>query len=118
MKTPSTSSADRLRDDLALAHELADAADEISMDRFLSADLAVESKADSSPVSDADTAVEQALRDVLGARRPDDAVLGEESGETGGGTAAGSSTRSTAPRTMSGGCRSGPPSSPCRRAAR
>ncbi len=85
MKTSSTSSADRLREDLALAHELADAADVISMDRFLSADLAVESKADSSPVSDADTAVEQALRDMLAARRPNDAVLGEESGETGGG---------------------------------
>lgn len=75
----------RLRDDLALAHELADAADAITLDRFLALDLVVDSKPDSSPVSDADRAVEVALRDMLGMRRPADAVLGEEDGETGSG---------------------------------
>ncbi|MGI8537756.1 MAG: histidinol-phosphatase [Mycobacteriales bacterium] len=74
-----------LQDDLRLAHELADAADAISLDRFLAADLVVESKSDRSPVSDADRAVEQALREALAARRPGDAVLGEEEGETGTG---------------------------------
>lgn len=74
-----------LRDDLALAHELADAADAITLDRFLAADLVVEAKPDLSPVSDADRAVEQALRDALASRRPGDAVLGEEQGESGTG---------------------------------
>ncbi|MGH2858323.1 MAG: inositol monophosphatase family protein [Solirubrobacteraceae bacterium] len=36
-------------------------------------------------VSEADLAAEAAIRRVLGARRPDDAVLGEEEGETGSG---------------------------------
>jgi myo-inositol-1(or 4)-monophosphatase len=35
--------------------------------------------------SEADVAAEAAIRDVLGRRRPDDAILGEEGGETGGG---------------------------------
>ena len=74
-----------LQDDLALAQELADAADAISLDRFLAVDLVVESKPDRSPVSDADRAVERALRQALAARRPGDAVLGEEDGETGTG---------------------------------
>ncbi len=74
-----------LEDDLALAHELADAADVITLDRFGALDLVVESKPDLTPVSDADMAVEQALRSLLASRRPDDAVLGEEDGETGTG---------------------------------
>jgi myo-inositol-1(or 4)-monophosphatase len=37
------------------------------------------------PVSDADIAAEQAIRDLLGARRPGDAILGEEGGATGAG---------------------------------
>ena len=36
-------------------------------------------------VSDADLAAESAIRSVLGARRPGDAILGEEGGETGEG---------------------------------
>ena len=75
----------RLEDDLALAHELADAADAITLARFGAVDLVVESKPDLTPVSDADRAVEQAVRTALGTRRPDDAVLGEEDGETGTG---------------------------------
>lgn len=74
-----------LEDDLALAHELADAADAITLDRFGALDLAVRSKPDLTPVSDADLAVEQAIRRTLASRRPDDAVLGEEDGETGTG---------------------------------
>jgi myo-inositol-1(or 4)-monophosphatase len=35
-------------------------------------------------VSDADISAESAIREVLAARRPDDAILGEEGGETGG----------------------------------
>ena len=71
-----------MSDDLALALELADAADQISMSRFLAADLTVESKPDLTPVSDADTAVERQLRSILGELRPADEILGEEYGAT------------------------------------
>ena len=74
-----------LQDDLALAHELADAADAITLTRFGAVDLDVRSKPDLTPVSDADVAVEQAIRLLLASRRPDDAVLGEEDGESGDG---------------------------------
>jgi histidinol-phosphatase len=68
-------------DDLALALELADAADVITMARFRAADLVVETKPDLTPVSEADRAVEQALREHLASRRPGDTVFGEEYGE-------------------------------------
>ena len=74
-----------LEGDLALAHELADAADAITLNRFGALDLVVESKPDLTPVSDADRAVEQAIRTRLASSRPGDAVLGEEDGETGTG---------------------------------
>ncbi len=72
----------RYTDDLALAHVLADTADAISLSRFRALDLKVESKPDLTPVSDADTSVEQALRATLSRARPRDAVLGEEFGAT------------------------------------
>jgi histidinol-phosphatase len=68
--------------DLALALELADIADRLTIDRFRSADLRVETKPDLTPVSDADRAVEAAVRARLTAARPADAVLGEEFGGT------------------------------------
>ena len=71
--------------DLALALRLADAADAITLERFRAQDLAVSSKPDLTPVSDADLAVEEALRGLLATERPDDAVLGEEHGVTGTG---------------------------------
>ncbi len=37
------------------------------------------------PVTDADVSAEQAIRDVLGRRRPSDSILGEEGGATGSG---------------------------------
>ncbi|GAB1642907.1 histidinol-phosphatase [Krasilnikovia sp. MM14-A1259] len=67
-------------DDLSLAHLLADTADSISMARFRALDLHVESKPDLTPVSDADTAVEKAIRATLARARPRDGVLGEEYG--------------------------------------
>ena len=69
--------------DLVLALGLADAADAISLARFRAADLAIEQKADSTPVTDADRAVERAIRDELKRARPGDAILGEEEGGTG-----------------------------------
>ena len=69
--------------DLELALELADIADAISLERFRALDLHVESKPDRSPVTDADRSVEQALKDVLAAKAPSDALIGEEYGNTG-----------------------------------
>jgi histidinol-phosphatase len=69
--------------DLGFAHVLADAADDITMRRFRSLDLRVEAKPDLTPVSDADLAVEESLRNVLSRARPRDAMLGEEYGRTG-----------------------------------
>jgi histidinol-phosphatase len=62
--------------DLGFAHVLADAADDITMRRFRSQDLRVEAKPDLSPVSDADLAVEESLRNVLGRARPRDPIDG------------------------------------------
>ncbi len=70
-------------DDLALALHMADIADRISMEYFRATDLLVETKPDLTPVSEADRAVELALREVLAAHRPDDSVLGEEYGTDG-----------------------------------
>lgn len=67
-------------DDLALALRLADTADAITLSRFRAADLRVTRKPDRTPVTDADTATEDALRAVLGTERSGDAVLGEERG--------------------------------------
>jgi histidinol-phosphatase len=67
-------------DDLALALELADACDAITTGRFGAGDLLVETKADATPVSEADTGAEEAVRERLAVARPDDAVLGEEYG--------------------------------------
>jgi histidinol-phosphatase len=70
----------RYADDLALAHVLADTADAIAMARFRAQDLHVAAKPDLTPVTDADTAVEKALRATLARTRPRDGVLGEEFG--------------------------------------
>jgi histidinol-phosphatase len=70
--------------DLELALRLADAADAVSLPFFRSG-LAIETKPDSTPVTEADRAVEAELRGLLDAARPDDAVLGEEHGTTGRG---------------------------------
>ena len=67
-------------DDLQLALALADAADAITMTRFGASDLAVTTKPDLTPVSDADRAVEASLGAQLGQARPHDALLGEEFG--------------------------------------
>jgi histidinol-phosphatase len=69
--------------DLVLALELADAADAISMRHFRTR-LVVETKADLTPVTEADRGVETELRRLLSEARPDDAVLGEEHGLTSG----------------------------------
>jgi histidinol-phosphatase len=74
-----------LSPDLELALRLADAADAMSLARFRSRDLRVETKADSTPVTEADTEVEHELRAMLGVERRRDAILGEEQGASGKG---------------------------------
>jgi histidinol-phosphatase len=77
---PDDTLPDDWADDLALALRLADTADAITLARFRAADLRVTRKPDRTPVTDADTATEDALRAMLGAERAGDAVLGEERG--------------------------------------
>ncbi len=76
-------STEDLDADLALALRMADEADSITMARFGASDLVVDAKPDLTPVSDADRAVEQMIRDHLSRDRPRDALLGEEFGSTG-----------------------------------
>ncbi len=72
--------------DLLLALELADAADVISLGRFRADDLEVETKPDLTPVTEADRAVEAAIRARLTDARPGDGILGEEFGPSEAGT--------------------------------
>ena len=64
--------------DLEFALGLANAADEISLARFRSLDLQVQTKPDRTPVTDADRAVEARLRELISEQHPQDAVIGEE----------------------------------------
>ena len=88
----SPTSADSLRrargvdDDLRLAHVVVDAVDGLTTSRFGALDLAVESKPDLTPVTDADRGAEDLVRAQLARTRPRDGVLGEERGATGGGS--------------------------------
>jgi histidinol-phosphatase len=69
-----------LLDDLALAHALADMADAITLDRYQAQDLVVTNKPDNTPVTDADRAVETAIREALATHRQSDGLVGEEFG--------------------------------------
>ena len=69
-----------LESDLELALELAAIADEITMARYLAQDLVVTTKPDNTPVTDADRATEEAIRNHLTIKRPDDGLVGEEFG--------------------------------------
>lgn len=71
--------------DLEFAASLADRADKLALERFGAANLRVETKPDLSPVTEADKAIEQALRERIAAERPGDSVLGEEEGASGEG---------------------------------
>ncbi len=79
-----SSNVGAVRADLEFAHRLADAADAITMARFRSLDLRVETKPDLTPVSEADRAAEEALRALVGASGRGEGVLGEEFGDDGG----------------------------------
>jgi histidinol-phosphatase len=63
---------------------LADVADAIALPAF-DRGAAASTKADGTPVTEADHAVERALRERIAAERPGDAILGEELGAVGEG---------------------------------
>ena len=71
-----------LDDDLVLANRLANAASARSL-AYFRRELRQWSKDDGGLATEADLAVEDELRAVLGVERPTDAVLGEERGKTG-----------------------------------
>jgi histidinol-phosphatase len=71
--------------DLALALELADTADAITLKRFRARDLRIETKPDRTPVTEADQAVEVELRRLLAEHRPGEPIVGEEQGASGDG---------------------------------
>jgi histidinol-phosphatase len=70
----------------SLALAAADAGARAALAYFRNPALAVEWKSDESPVTIADREAEAAIRAVIRAARPDDAWLGEETGEEGGGS--------------------------------
>ncbi|MBF8252493.1 MAG: histidinol-phosphatase [Actinobacteria bacterium] len=72
--------SEQYAEDLALAHLLANIADSIALERYQALDLVITTKPDNSPVTDADRAVETAIRQALATHRPDDGLLGEEFG--------------------------------------
>lgn len=69
-----------LLEDIKLLNQLADSSDDISIDRFNAQDLKIETKPDTTPVTDADRAVEMKIREILAAQRPADKIVGEEFG--------------------------------------
>lgn len=70
---------------LALAFDLCDLADEITLGSFRAPDLEVGTKPDRTFVTEADRSAERAIRDGIARVRPDDVVSGEEYGHLDGG---------------------------------
>ena len=66
--------------DISLANRLADAAG-AAIRPFFRSNFAHEAKGDASPVTEADRAAEAAIRSILDAECPHDAIIGEEYGE-------------------------------------
>lgn len=75
-----------LEQDLEFALALAEKVDKLTLARYGSNDLVVESKPDMTPVSDADRGAEQLILAELAEHRPEDSVLGEEFGVHGSGS--------------------------------
>lgn len=85
MRTTVTDKA--LRHELTCtAHAMADAARGAVLSHFRQSDLTAENKLDDGfdPVTQADKAAEREMRAVLAARRPEDAIIGEEYGPEAG----------------------------------
>jgi histidinol-phosphatase len=69
-------------DDLALALQMADRADGLTLADFTGRAVGFTAKHDGSPVTETDLAVEAALLDLAARARPDDGFLGEETGKS------------------------------------
>ncbi|MEM7439594.1 MAG: histidinol-phosphatase [Pseudomonadota bacterium] len=71
---------------LSVAHKLADAARPVAMRYFRASEQNLENKEPDAfdPVTAADRGIEQVMREILSAERPDDAILGEEFGRAEG----------------------------------
>ena len=79
MSLPDPSDAPPVDPDLlAFAVDLARRAGELTLRWFATDDLDVESKADGTPVTQADRAAERFVREQLAEHHPDDTVIGEE----------------------------------------
>ena len=72
------------RDLLDFAVEVVRAAGDLTLGWFRASELAVDTKADGTPVTAADRAAERLVRERVAERFPDDGVLGEEEPETPG----------------------------------
>jgi histidinol-phosphatase len=72
-------------DDLAFALHLADEVDAVTLQGFGNPSLQVETKGDSTPVTEIDRAAEETIRTLLDHQFPEDAIYGEEFGSKGGG---------------------------------
>jgi len=70
---------------LDAAHRAADAAEAITLPRYRARDFSVETKADLTPVTEADRDAEAAIKHVLREAFPDHAFYGEEEGREGEG---------------------------------
>ncbi|NOY43499.1 MAG: histidinol-phosphatase [Planctomycetes bacterium] len=81
MTTPESS---QLQSRLDFAVKIARLAGEQTLELFRTTDLEIIRKSDGSPVTAADRGAEQLLRDQIGQQFPEDAILGEEFGETTG----------------------------------
>ena len=87
MSTPATPASPtterRWREDLDLAHAIADQVDPVTRAHFERQDFEVQTKPDLTPVTDADRQAERMIRESLSRARARDCVLGEEFGQTG-----------------------------------
>ena len=72
-----------LEADLRFAHDLADAADAITLPRFRATDLRIETKPDLTPVSESDKGAEEAIRRLVAASGRREGLFGEEFGDDG-----------------------------------
>lgn len=79
-----TASSAELQDRLDFAVNAAEQAGVFIMSHFQSPELAVERKRDSTPVTEADQGAERLIRKLIAEKYPNDAVLGEEYGESDG----------------------------------
>ena len=69
-------------EELTFALSLADRADAISLARYRAIDLEITTKPDNTPVTDADRAVEEAIREMIEETYPTDKIVGEEFGDS------------------------------------